>query len=243
MILLLSAVAAEQALLEETLDNAETLRCGHLSVRRGELAGKPVLMCATGIGKSAAAAATALLLHQFPVTLVYVLGCAGAFPASGLQVGDLAIASVEIHGDEGVCTPGGFLAMSELGLPPELATAERFPTTALLLSRIGAHLHSYALSNAIHCLSGPFVTVSTCSGSTQRAVQLQRRTGAIAENMEGAAVAQLCHAYHTPFLEIRAISNMVEDRDLSRWQLAAAMRRAQLATLALLQQQDLWEMD
>jgi futalosine hydrolase len=52
--------------------------------------------------------------------------------------------------------------------------------------------------------------------------------------MEGAAVAQICRAYDVPFLELRGISNRVEERDLSRWRKKEAAEGAQRAVLALL---------
>jgi futalosine hydrolase len=52
--------------------------------------------------------------------------------------------------------------------------------------------------------------------------------------MEGAAVAQICEQYKVPFLELRGVSNMVEDRDLSNWDLDGAAGRAQQALIALL---------
>jgi futalosine hydrolase len=52
--------------------------------------------------------------------------------------------------------------------------------------------------------------------------------------MEGAAVAQMCARFGVPFFEVRGISNLVEDRDLSRWNLSAAATSAQLAVRALL---------
>jgi len=52
--------------------------------------------------------------------------------------------------------------------------------------------------------------------------------------MEGAAVAQLCACLGVPFFEVRGISNLVEDRNLSRWDLPTAARVAQQAVRALL---------
>jgi len=52
--------------------------------------------------------------------------------------------------------------------------------------------------------------------------------------MEGAAVAQVCQQYKVPFLEIRGVSNMVEDRNLQNWDLAGAAENAQQALVALL---------
>jgi futalosine hydrolase len=60
------------------------------------------------------------------------------------------------------------------------------------------------------------------------------RTQGLCENMEGAAVAQVCARHGIPFGEVRGISNLVEDRDLSRWNLRAGAEIAQEALFALL---------
>jgi futalosine hydrolase len=45
--------------------------------------------------------------------------------------------------------------------------------------------------------------------------------------MEGAAIALVALRYGIPCLEIRGISNLVEDRDLARWDIAKAVEAAQ----------------
>ena len=79
------------------------------------------------------------------------------------------------------------------------------------------------------------MTVSTCTGTTARAIEIETRTGAICENMEGAAVALACRQLSVPLLEIRGISNRVEDRDTSRWDLTTAMLAVQEAVISLLE--------
>jgi futalosine hydrolase len=78
------------------------------------------------------------------------------------------------------------------------------------------------------------VTVSTCSGTARAGFELARRTGGICENMEGAAVAQICARQQLPFLELRGISNLVEDRDPAGWDLKAGAEIAQRALQVLL---------
>ena len=68
-----------------------------------------------------------------------------------------------------------------------------------------------------------------------RAIEIETRTGAICENMEGAAVALACRQLSVPLLEIRGISNRVEDRDTSRWDLTTAMAAVQEAVISLLE--------
>jgi futalosine hydrolase len=76
---------------------------------------------------------------------------------------------------------------------------------------------------------GPFVTVSNCSGTAARGLELAARFGGLVEGMEGAALAHVATLYGVPWLELRAISNAVEDRDLSRWRLRDAAEAAQRA--------------
>jgi len=81
---------------------------------------------------------------------------------------------------------------------------------------------------------GAFVTVSTCTGTNAQALALAQRTGGLCENMEGAAVALACQQLSVPLLEVRGISNRVEDRDTRRWDLPAGMAAAQQALFVLL---------
>jgi futalosine hydrolase len=41
--------------------------------------------------------------------------------------------------------------------------------------------------------------------------------------MEGAAVAMVCNTFKVPCVELRCISNMVEDRDTANWMLEDAI--------------------
>ena len=54
--------------------------------------------------------------------------------------------------------------------------------------------------------------------------------------MEGAAAAHLCLRYDLPFLELRAISNRVEDRNRDAWNIPLALERSQQAALTLMKE-------
>ncbi|MQA92922.1 MAG: hypothetical protein GEU90_22310, partial [Gemmatimonas sp.] len=57
---------------------------------------------------------------------------------------------------------------------------------------------------------------------------------ALCETMEGAAYAHVAAFYGVPFAEIRGISNLVEDRDTSRWRIAqGAEAAAEILALAV----------
>ena len=237
MIALIAAVPLETELLRREMAPCEVRRCGGRALYHGTLAGQVVALQHCGVGKANAAATTALLLDSLNPEAVLCFGCAGAYPGSGLQIGDLILASEEIYGDEGAMTGGGFLDMEALGFPLAEAGGERwfnrFPGDPELLGR--NHRLIAAQAGAERRVAvGPLVTVSTCSGSTALGHALERRTGGLGENMEGAAVAQLCAGFGVPFFEVRGISNLVEERDLSRWRLALAATAAQQAIRAVL---------
>ena len=52
--------------------------------------------------------------------------------------------------------------------------------------------------------------------------------------MEGAAVAHVCAMYKIPVIEMRGVSNIVEDRDRSKWDLALAAENCQKAVIEVL---------
>ncbi|MCM0080133.1 futalosine hydrolase [Geomonas sp. Red32] len=215
--------------------SAVPVELGHLEAYRGSVAGREVLCAVTGIGKANAASATTVLLERKEIELLVNIGCGGAFPGQGLSVGGLAIATSECFADEGVLTPQGWHGLDLIGIP----LFEHGGRPVFNAVELPGELASFSLQLArrlgVSAQQGPFLTVSTCSGTSARAAELLAHFPALCENMEGAAVAQMALLYGVPFLEVRGISNLVEDRDLSRWDLKGAVTAAQSFVLELLQ--------
>lgn len=186
-----------------------------------------VILAKTGMGKINAAATSALLLERYSPSLLLNTGCAGAFPESCLAVGDLALASVEICADEGAATPDGWLDYEGIGIPSVERKGKRYYNEFPLSLAAAERAVRLAAALGIPLMRGKFITVSTCSGTTQRAKELYDRYGAICENMEGAAVAQVALRSGVDCLEVRGISNLVENRDLTRWDIPQAVERIQ----------------
>jgi futalosine hydrolase len=181
---------------------------------------------------------TATLLAQERPAAIIVFGVGGAYPSSGAGIGDVAIAKEEIAGDEGVLTPDGFKDTQFMGIPllktatsviyttyhaPEMHVKQCIET---LVSR------QEAGSGKVH--AGAFVTLSTCTGTTARARELEERHHGLCENMEGAAVAHVAELHGIPWIEVRGISNIVEDRDLRKWDIPRAAQAAQQAVIQIL---------
>lgn len=238
MIALVAAVPDETRLLRRSMFPCEVLRCGRRDLYRGTMFGQKLAVLHCGVGKvNTAAAVGAFLEHHCPSTLI-MIGCCGAYPGRELDLGDLVLASEEVCADEGVQTPEGFRDFTQLGFPllrenkPTLC--HRITTDAHLLESARPHLEQAAREAGCRLATGPLVTVSTCSGTLEAGHRLGERTGGLGENMEGAAAAQICALYGVPFLEIRGISNRVEDRDLRNWDFEGAAEKVQLAVRVLL---------
>jgi futalosine hydrolase len=208
---------------------------GHLQAFRGRLGEKEIILAVTGIGKVNAASATTVLLERFTPQLLVNTGCGGAFAGSGLSVGDLAVASCESFADEGVETVEGWRGLDLIGIPIFEGRGGRIFNRIPVHGELAADALARALEHGFRGKLGPFHTVSTCSGTSERGAELLLRFPGICENMEGGAVAQVALIYGVPFLEVRGISNMVEDRDLSRWDLKLAVAEVQRFLLAYLE--------
>ena len=96
-----------------------------------------------------------------------------------------------------------------------------------------------ATRNEHRALAGSFVTLSTCTGTSARAHELEARHHGLCENMEGAAAAQVAELHGIPWLEVRGISNIVEDRDLKKWNIPLAAEAAQFAVQYLIEKRTL----
>jgi len=185
------------------------------------------------VGKTNAAQAVTALLENAEVEAVIVGGCGGAYASSGLDIADIAVATEEIYGDEGVFLSDGWQSMEYISIPlfekQQKRYFNRFPLNSKFINKVVDILKIGPIKSKV--LSGPFITVSQVSGSREIGELLYQRFQGICENMEGAAIAHVCTLYDIPLLEIRAISNMVEDRQLSHWNKTIALRNSQNAIL------------
>jgi futalosine hydrolase len=77
--------------------------------------------------------------------------------------------------------------------------------------------------------------VSQVTGVRALGDALHGRFGALCESMEGAAAAHVCALHDVPFLEVRGISNLVEDRNRAEWRVKEAADAAQAVTLRLIE--------
>jgi futalosine hydrolase len=174
---------------------------------------------AGGVGPAAVASATATALatspYDPPYDLVVSAGIGGGF-AGRAPVGSLVVSDAIIAADLGADSPDGFLTVEELGF----GRSVHHPP-APLTTRIAELLSK---DSATPVALAPVLTVSTGTGTAARTAELTaRHPSAAAEGMEGFGVAEAAVAHGLPFVEIRAISNVVGPRDRAAWQIGRAL--------------------
>ena len=199
---------------------------GELSPAR-ELLGdsaENISFAATGAGKVSAAISTLELIRQLRPDWIIQLGCAGAYPGSGLAPCDAAIANLEIFADEGVEAPGGFLSMEDIELPQATRGEDRvfneIPVHAPAKETLEAIRSSIGSEARIE--AGRFCTVSSGSGTDAAAASIEKTWAPLAESMEGAAAALVAWKHGIRFSEIRGISNMAGHRNREGWKISEA---------------------
>jgi futalosine hydrolase len=199
---------------------------------------RDILLLHTGIGIASAASSLTTLLEKLSPQLLIAFGCGGSYPASGLQNGDLALATSEYFGDLGAAAEEGFIPLADLGLRQPVAApalfVQQFDLQGIWLDEAARLLRNADELAATDIACGPFVTVNTVSGTRELCRDLEQRTAGICENMEGAALAQVAERYSAPLLELRGISNPCGTRDSAHWNLPGGMEIAQQAVLRLL---------
>jgi futalosine hydrolase len=181
----------------------EALLYGLSPARQGR-----VDVVAGGVGAVAAAIATASVLTASIAAghyrLAVAAGIGGAFPGVA-GPGDLLQAGRIIAADLGAQTPEGFASLDQLGIGQSVTCSAR-PLAG------------------IDAITGDLLTVTTATGSAERARELlTRHPGAVGEAMEGYGVALAGLRFGIPVAEIRAVSNLIGPRDRSAWQIPQAL--------------------
>ncbi len=172
-------------------------------------------------GKVAAAATVSTLIHEFDITDLYFTGVAGAIHPD-LNIGDIVIASRLVQHDMDARP-----LMPRHEIPLLLKTF--FETDALhrdLVSKAvntvleNKHLHEVISDENLDqfAIVQPKVVIGDVASGDQffashnQKEQLHSELPSIlCVEMEGAAVAQVCHEYGIPFSIIRTISDTADD--------------------------------
>ena len=214
-----SAMHEELRALLPLLQNPRQVTLGGRRFHLGDLHGRPVVLVLSGIGKVAAAATAVLLIQAFDAAELLLTGVAGGLHA-GVEVGDVVLARQLLQHDMDASPlfpryevpltgRARFDADPVLGSAVERAAAACLGDAAALVG--DAELRAFGIgAPRLHC--GLIVSGDRFVARAADSAELRSRLpDALAVEMEGAALAQVCADFGRPFAVLRTISDRADD--------------------------------
>ncbi|WP_118180607.1 5'-methylthioadenosine/adenosylhomocysteine nucleosidase [Paraburkholderia phosphatilytica] len=180
----------------------------------GTMCGTPCVATLARIGKVAAAATVSALIHAFDVEAVLFTGVAGGVGET-VRVGDVVVADsfVQHDLDASPLFPRfevPLLGVSRFAADPALSArladaCERFVTEegAVLAARLG--IEPPRVHRGLIISGDQFV-----AGAADVELLRAALPDALAVEMEGAAIAQVCHEYGVPCAVVRTVSDTAD---------------------------------
>lgn len=197
-IAVIGAMEQEVEQLRATLENTKTETIANSEYTTGTYKGKEVILLKSGIGKVNAAMTTTVLLHTFKPDVVINTGSAGGYDPA-LEVGAVVVSDEVRHHDVDVTIFG-----YEMGQVPQMPAAFKADMKLMEVAReavteVGEHQYGIGLI----CSGDAFMN------DPERVEKVREYFPQMkAVEMEAAAVAQVCHQFDTPFVVIRALSDI-----------------------------------
>jgi adenosylhomocysteine nucleosidase len=216
---IVSAMQQELRALIPVLVHPRTVRLAGRDFHCGEIHGHPVVLVLSGIGKVAATATAVMVMHEFNASHLLFTGVAGGL-AQGVNVGDVVVARHLLQHDMDasplfprfeVPLTGRSHFLADDALSDALAAAaQRCVARADALIGVD-HLRNFGVTApAVH--RGLIISGDSFIASASRSDELRGLLpDALAVEMEGAAVAQICADFGRPFAVVRTISDRADD--------------------------------
>ena len=180
-----------------------------------------VIFHQSGVGMLATAVSLTKLISEEKPDLIVQIGIAGSFDES-MTLGKVVCVKEESLGDLGVQEDGKWKDIFDLKLekssyPPY--EKRRLPNP---------WLNEY---NLLKLPEVSAVTINEVTTSEERKLHHIKKYEAVVESMEGAALHYVCRNFNVPFVQIRAVSNYIGERDKSKWEMKTAIDNVNQAIL------------
>ena len=225
---IVAAMEKELSLLLEATSACLKGRVGWFPWFAGTMGDHVVNLGVTGVGVASTCTTLGALCGMVQPDFMVMVGSAGSLPESGLGTGDMVVAETEILAELGVVVGPGIGDTHGMKLPGVMQEIHMDQEVSSLL--LG---HANVVGKAVY---GRSLTVVGVSADGNQARERARQFQALAENMEGYALALAGHRFGCRTAEIRGISNGAGDRDKSRWNFEKAMVPPQKVLLEYLRE-------
>lgn len=223
---IIGAMEEEVMLLRDKIDNRQTLTLAGYEIYTGTLNGMEVALLKSGIGKVSAAMGATLLLEHCKPDVIINTGSAGGL-ASSLKVGDIVVSS-EVRYHDADVTAFGYEFGQMAGCPAAFIADEKL---------IAAAEQCIEQLN-LHAVRGLVVSGDAFINGADNLTKIRTRfPQAIAVEMEATAIGHVCHNFGTPFVVVRAISDVADQESHLSFDefLATAAKQSSLMVETLLQ--------
>ena len=197
---IIAAMDSEIAAIKDKMTEKTTENISGIDFVKGNLCGKDVVVAKCGIGKVFAAICAQTMILKYSPCLVINTGVGGTL-TNKLGIGDIAVASDVVQHD---------MDTSPLGDPVGLVSGinvVHFPADKNALENICKAADSLGINNA----KGTIASGDQFIASGEKKAYIVENFGAVACEMEGAAIGHVCYVNDTPFAVIRAISDSADD--------------------------------
>jgi futalosine hydrolase len=154
-----------------------------------------------------------MALNEKP-ELAINIGIAGSYNRD-IRVGEVVLPVTDCFADSGIEDGNNFRTLFEAGLARDSdfpfinGVIEADQKYCALLERIARPVKA--------------ITVNTATGTDNTRDRLAEKFNPDIETMEGATFFYICSMEGVPFIALRSVSNMVEKRDRSKWNIQLAL--------------------
>lgn len=199
MIGIIAAMNVEMERLRALLSHPVAETAGSIEFVRGELDGREVVTAVCGIGKVFAAMCAQTMILRYAPEAIVCTGVAGTLTGD-LSIGAIAVSSDVVQHD---------MDTSPLGDPVGLISGlnlVRIPADPALAARLIDCAQALGIKTRLGVIASGDQFISTAVQKER----IVRAFGAIACEMEGAAIGQVCFSNGVPFCVLRAISDSAD---------------------------------
>jgi adenosylhomocysteine nucleosidase len=205
---IISALPEEQAGLLQLLSNHEHIAHVPRQVECGFIHQKAVILALAGVGKVAAATTAAMLIERYKVERIVLTGVAGAV-AAHVNVGDVVIGSEFLQHD---MDASPLFPRYEIPYTGISRFAGNAALNAIILEALRADFIKASGQKHLKIHHGLIISGDRFVSSLAEVQALRNALpDALCVEMEGAAIAQVCHDYKIPFAAVRSISDKADD--------------------------------
>ena len=175
----------------------------------------------TGVGTINTALHLTKALMQKKYAGVIHLGIAGSYKKDIFPLATCCYIEKEIWAEYGIMQENNCASATDFPMPCVRLEKEHFSST--LINDVERNMQILKLHMPKNKVQASALTLNAVSASEKRACLLEKEFSADIEIMEGFATAQTCKYFDTPYIHIRAISNIAGVRDKKQWQISEAL--------------------